>query len=59
MPLEVMENIIGIMPKDVVVIDPFMGTGTTGLACKKYGLDFIGIEIDKDYFEMAQERLNS
>lgn len=59
MPLEVMENIIGILPRDVVVIDPFMGTGTTGLACKKYGLDFIGIEIDKDYFEMAQERLNS
>lgn len=57
MPLEVMENIIGILPRDVLVIDPFMGTGTTGVACQKYGVDFIGIELDKEYFEIAQNRL--
>lgn len=57
MPIEVMENAIGILPKDITVIDPFMGTGTTGLACKKYGVDFIGIEKDADYFQIAKERL--
>lgn len=60
MPLKVMENIIGIIPdKDnLLVIDPFMGSGTTGLACQKYGIDFIGIEIDENYFEIARQRLN-
>lgn len=59
MPLDVMNNIIGILPRDenTVVIDPFMGSGTTGISCKKYGVDFIGIEIDETYFEIAQDRI--
>ena len=40
-----------------VVIDPFMGTGTTGVACKQTGREFIGIELDKDYFEIASNRI--
>jgi len=61
MPLEVMNNIIGILPKseNTVIIDPFMGSGTTGMACKKYGVDFIGIEIDESYFEIAKERITN
>lgn len=59
MPLEVMENIIGILPKDSLVIDPFMGSGTTGVACKKFGIDFIGIEIVKDYYNIAKERIEN
>mgnify|MGYP006093727843 CR=1 FL=1 len=43
--------------KKGTVIDPFMGTGTTGLVCQKYNLDFIGCEIDKDYFQFATKRL--
>lgn len=58
MPLEVMKNIIGILPKGYIVIDPFMGSGTTGLACKELGVDFIGIEIDKKYFDIANNRIN-
>lgn len=57
MPLEVMENIIGILPRDAVIIDPFMGSGTTGVACLKYGVDFIGIEQDDNYYNIAQNRL--
>lgn len=57
MPLEVMENIIGILPENATIIDPFMGSGTTGVACKKKGHNFIGIELDKDYFEIAQKRI--
>lgn len=57
MPLEVMTNIIGILPEDKIIIDPFMGSGTTGLACKKLNRKFIGIEIDENYFNLAKEIL--
>ena len=57
MPLKVMENIIGILPDDATIIDPFMGSGTTGVAAKNLGRRFIGIEIDPVYFEIAKERL--
>lgn len=43
-------------PGDLVV-DCFMGSGTTGVACKKLNRDFIGIELDKEYFEKAKERI--
>jgi DNA modification methylase len=57
-PLEIMKRIIGILPKDYIIVDPFMGTGTTGVACKELGYDFIGVEIDEKYFEIANNRLN-
>ena len=57
MPLEVMKNIVGILPKDSTIVDPFMGSGTTGVACVEAGLDFIGIEMDSKYFEIAKNRL--
>ena len=57
MPLEVMKNIIGILPFDAIIIDPFMGSGTTGLACKELDRDFIGIELDEKYYNIAKDRL--
>lgn len=39
------------------VLDPFMGSGTTGLACKETGRRFIGMEIDAEYFRIAKERI--
>ena len=45
--------------KKGVILDPFLGTGTTGLVALKYSLDFIGMEIDLDYFNFARERLNN
>ena len=57
MPLEIMERIIGILPNDITIIDPFMGSGTTGVACKKLNRNFIGIELDKTYFEIAKNRI--
>lgn len=41
-----------------VVLDPFMGSGTTGVAAKKLSRNFIGIEIDNSYFKMAKARIN-
>lgn len=59
MPVEVMKNIIGILPDGLTVIDPFMGSGTTGVACTELGVDFVGIELDKTYYEIAKQRILS
>ena len=40
-----------------IVIDPFMGSGTTGVACAKMGRKFIGVELDEDYFNIACKRI--
>ena len=40
-----------------VVLDPFMGSGTTGVACKNLNRNFIGIELDEKYFKIAKERI--
>ena len=59
MPLEIMTNIIGILPEDFIIVDPFMGSGTTGVACKTLNRDFIGIELDENYFKIAKERIDN
>jgi len=56
-PLELVENIIINLPKDAVILDPFMGSGTTGVACKNLGRGFIGFEKDPTYFEIAKKRI--
>ena len=40
-----------------LVLDCFMGSGTTGVACKNLGRDFIGIELNPEYFRIAEERI--
>jgi site-specific DNA-methyltransferase (adenine-specific) len=45
--------------KGDVVLDPFIGSGTTAVACKKLGRNYIGIEINPDYCKYAEERINS
>ncbi len=41
-----------------IVLDPFLGSGTTAVACKKLGRHYIGIEINPEYVKIANERLN-
>jgi len=57
-PLQAVEYVINIAtrPGDVV-IDPFMGSGTTGIACVLHGRDFIGMEISEKYFNLARKRI--
>ena len=43
---------------DATILDPFMGSGTTGVACKNLNRNFIGIELDPDYFKIAEKRIN-
>ena len=43
-------------PNDTI-LDPFMGSGTTGVACVQTGRNFIGIEIEPKYFEIAEKRI--
>jgi site-specific DNA-methyltransferase (adenine-specific) len=41
------------------ILDPFMGSGTTGVAAKELGRNFIGIEISSDYYNIAEKRINN
>ena len=45
------------IPKGGTVLDPFMGSGTTGVACVQTGRNFIGIEIDPNYYAIAEKRI--
>jgi DNA modification methylase len=45
--------------KGHTILDPFMGSGTTGVACKELGRNFIGIEIEPKYFEIAKRRIEN
>lgn len=56
-PVEVMKWCLGFLPSDAVVLDPYLGSGTTLVACAKLGRRGIGIELDPDYFEIACERV--
>lgn len=56
-PVALMKWCLGFLPDTETILDPFMGSGTTGVACAKLGRKFIGIELDEDYFEIACERI--
>lgn len=58
-PLKLMEYLCRLTatPTGGTVLDPFMGSGSTGLACKNTGREFIGIELNQEYFNIAARRL--
>ena len=57
-PQELMKYLVRLVtPKGGTVLDPFMGSGSTGMAAKDLGFDFIGIEKSEDYFKICQERI--
>jgi site-specific DNA-methyltransferase (adenine-specific) len=59
-PVDVLEKIIeASTDENMVVLDPFLGSGSTAVACKQLNRNFIGIEISEEYCKIAQERLNN
>ena len=56
-PVAVMEWCLGFVPDAQTILDPFMGSGTTGVAAIKLGRKFIGIEIEPKYFDIACRRI--
>ncbi len=57
-PVALMEWCLGFLPRAQTVLDPFMGSGTTLVACQKMGRNGIGIEIDPQYFDIACRRVD-
>ena len=55
-PVALMQRAVGLC-KGEIILDPFMGSGTTGIACAQSGRSFIGMEIDERYFDMACKRI--
>ena len=57
-PVALMQWCLGFLPDAKTILDPFMGSGTTGVACANLGRKFIGIEIEPKYFDIACERIS-
>ena len=58
-PIVLMAWCLSFIPKAEIILDPYMGSGTTGCACMQLGRRFIGIEIEKKYFEIAKDRIQT
>ena len=57
-PVALMEYLVKmITPLNGTCLDIFMGSGSTGIACANLGVNFIGVELDKDYFRIAEARI--
>lgn len=58
-PERVMRWLLHLLPGTGLIIDPFMGSGTTGVACVQLGRSFIGIELEPRYFDIACQRIEA
>ena len=53
------DHILSWSNKDDIILDPFMGSGTTAVACKQLNRNFVGIELEQQYIDIANERLKN
>jgi site-specific DNA-methyltransferase (adenine-specific) len=57
--VEVVEEFLHLLtPSDALVLDPFIGSGSTAVACKKLGRQYIGYDINPEYCEYARQRVS-
>jgi site-specific DNA-methyltransferase (adenine-specific) len=56
-PVALMEEVVGICPPRGTILDPFAGTGTTGVAALATGRSFVGIDLNPAYLDLARERI--
>ena len=59
MPVNVIRRVVGILPEDYVIVDPFMGSGTTAIAAIREKRHFLGFEISQNYFDKAVKRIKA
>ena len=58
-PVKLMSYLVNLItPEKGIVLDPFMGSGSTGMACKANGFNFIGIDLDEEYVNIAKARID-
>lgn len=57
MPVEVMRRVVGVIPDEYIIVDPFIGSGSTAIACNILGRDWIGFENDPAYVKIAEKRI--
>ena len=58
-PEKMVKDILSCFPDAQIVLDPFCGSGTTGVVAKKLGRNFIGIDLNPEYLELAKKRINN
>lgn len=60
-PVSLIEYLVRLvkMPEGTLILDPFLGSGTTGVACKNLNIDFIGLEKEEKYCEIAERRIDN
>jgi DNA modification methylase len=59
-PVALMQYLVRmITPPNGIVLDPFNGSGTTGIACKLEGFEYVGMELDAEYCKIAQARIDN
>lgn len=57
-PIALLEHFVKLLSNEGdLVVDPFMGSGSTGVVCKKLDRNFVGVEFDKEYYEIAKRRI--
>jgi len=56
-PVPLLVDLLQVTPEGGTILDPFMGGGTTALACRESGRRFIGMELSPEYFELAAGRI--
>jgi len=57
-PEALMSELVRIVPPDSVILDPFAGSGTTGVACARMGREFLGVELDEHWCKVANDRID-
>lgn len=56
-PVELIEELLKIAPPEALILNPFIGSGTTAIACLRTGRHFVGFELSEEYYLIARNRL--
>jgi DNA modification methylase len=57
-PISLLRRLVLMTNDNDIILDPFMGSGTTGVACKELNRSFVGMEISEEYYGIAKRRID-